>query len=514
MPLDIEEFRRRGYEAVDRIADYYADIESHRVLSVVEPGYLKKLLPDNAPEDPESWDVIQADFDNKIMPGMTHWQSPNFFAFFPANSSFEGILGDMYGGMLNTIGFNWLCSPASTELETIVLDWMAKLIGLPGQFLSDGCGGGVIQPTASEAVIVVMIGARDRVLNRCRRVEGKSEEEVAMVANRLIAYGSDQTHSCTHKAALIANVRFRSLPTDDDFRLRGETVWAEVQNDMDEGLIPFFLTATIGTTSSGAVDAIDEIGEAGDVDQLSSLWLVQVNGTDIWLHIDAAYAGASLICPEYQHLLKGVEHADSFDFNMHKWLLTNFDCSLLWVKDRKPLIDALSLTPAYLRTAQGDAGLVTDYKDWQLGLGRRFRSLKAWFVIRSYGAKGLREHINKHIRLASHFRALMAKHPDLLAISTPPTFALTVFNVLAPLPEIEGVDSATLTRQTLERINASGEIFLTLTELRKRPHIRLVPGSPWVEERHVEKAMEVIVRCAKEVVAEMMAKVGATLNQG
>ncbi|RUP45467.1 eukaryotic translation initiation factor 3 subunit 8 N-terminus-domain-containing protein, partial [Jimgerdemannia flammicorona] len=490
MPLDIEEFRRRGYEAVDRIADYYADIESHRVLSVVEPGYLKKLLPDNAPEDPESWDVIQADFDNKIMPGMTHWQSPNFFAFFPANSSFEGILGDMYGGMLNTIGFNvsgkynTLCRSGSDPHNTLALIPPIRLtsaVAVLARLYRAGDHCSRLDGQADRATRAVSVGrlrwrrdpadgergchrGHDRRQGPCpQQVPSRRGEERR--GGRHGSEQADRTHSCTHKAALIANVRFRSLPTDDDFRLRGETVWAEVQNDMDEGLIPFFLTATIGTTSSGAVDAIDEIGEAGDVDQLSSLWLVQVNGTDIWLHIDAAYAGASLICPEYQHLLKGVEHADSFDFNMHKWLLTNFDCSLLWVKDRKPLIDALSLTPAYLRTAQGDAGLVTDYKDWQLGLGRRFRSLKAWFVIRSYGAKGLREHINKHIRLASHFRALMAKHPDLLAISTPPTFALTVFNVLAPLPEIEGVDSATLTRQTLERINASGEIFLTLTEL-------------------------------------------------
>ncbi|CAG8489752.1 1910_t:CDS:2 [Acaulospora colombiana] len=300
--MDIEEFRKRGYETIDRICKYYQELDSYDVLSKVEPGYLRKLLPQEAPEDPEPFDVIQSDIESKIMPG--------------ANSSFPAILGDMYSDMFNCIGFNWICSPACTELETIVLDWLAKLIGLDSSFHSEGKGGGVIQSTASDAILVTLLAARQRVLSEYK-AKGLNEDELHEVSTRLVAYGSDETHLSLKKATVVTNTRFRALSTSETFSIRGETVKMEIENDIAKGLIPFYICATFGTTGSSAIDNISEIADVAQ-------------DTSVWLHVDAAYAGSSLVCPEYRHHLAGINRSDSFNFNMHKWLLTNFDASCLW----------------------------------------------------------------------------------------------------------------------------------------------------------------------------------------
>jgi tyrosine decarboxylase len=380
------------------------------VLAQVQPGYLAPLLPTAAPETPESFDAVLADFDSKIMPGVTHWQSPNFYGFFPANSSYPAILGDMYSDMINCIGFNWMCSPAMTELETVVLDWMAKLCSLPECFTSKGHGGGSIQGTASEAIIVSMLGARGRVF--AREKERDPNVDTKLLAAKLVAYGSEETHSCLKKACLILNVTFRALPSDKNYSMRGETVQKQYEviffffwlffckvlsdptllcaalyrlllrahcqlfldifpnhplslillflpdiefekADVAAGLIPFYVCGTIGTTSCTAVDNLGEIGQVA-------------RKNNLWFHIDAAYAGSAMVCPEYQFHLDGIRDpkdlengdslADSFNFNMHKWLLVNFDCSLLYIKQRKELVDALSVTPAYLRNKESESG--------------------------------------------------------------------------------------------------------------------------------------------------------------
>ncbi|KAJ3147138.1 hypothetical protein HK101_002254 [Irineochytrium annulatum] len=517
--MDIAEFRRRGHETVERIARYYEELETKKeetledvrlkfclitVLSDVQPGYLAKLLPTEAPEGPESFDLIAKDFDDKIMQGITHWQSPNFFAFYPANSSFPGILGDMYSDMVNCIGFNWQCSPACTELETIVLDWMAKAIGLDDSWLSHGAGGGSIQGTASEAVAVVLIAARQRKLDELRAERNLTDEEVWAIQGKLIAYGSTQTHSCTKKAATIANVRFRTIDVDADSRLRGETVRSVIEEDLAAGLIPFYLTVTIGTTSTGATDAIPEI-----VDDLRDLERAGPAGK-IWVHVDAAYAGSALVCEEFRSHAAGVDGADSFDFNMHKWMLTNFDCSLLWVKERRHLLNALSITPVFLRNSASDAGLVTDYRDWQLPLGRRFRALKIWFVVRSYGLEGIRAHIRRHVALAHRMADKVRSRPDLFEMATGPNFALITFRVVAGSGvnghAANGVEAGAevkrvnvLTKKVFDRVNEEGRIFLTHTIVHGKDLIRFVPGSPWTEEKHIDSAFEVIVKTVTEV---------------
>uniref|UniRef100_A0A0D9WYA1 Tyrosine decarboxylase n=1 Tax=Leersia perrieri TaxID=77586 RepID=A0A0D9WYA1_9ORYZ len=311
-PMDTEQLRECGHRMVDFVADYYKSIESFPVLS--QPGYLKELLPDSAPRQPDTLDSLFNDIRQKIIPGVTHWQSPNYFAYYPSNSSTAGFLGEMLSAAFNIVGFSWITSPAATELEVIVLDWFAKMLQLPSQFLSNALGGGVIQGTASEAVLVALLAARDRALKK----HGKQSLE------KLVVYASDQTHSALQKACQIAgifseNFRVVIADCDNNYAVSPEAVSEALSMDLSSGLIPFFICATVGTTSSSAVDPLPELGQIA-------------KAHDMWFHIDAAYAGSACICPEYRHHLNGVEEADSFNMNAHKWFLTNFDCSLLWVK--------------------------------------------------------------------------------------------------------------------------------------------------------------------------------------
>ncbi|KAH8145063.1 uncharacterized protein LAJ45_10974 [Morchella importuna] len=335
--MDSSQFRAAAHSAIDQIIGYYDTIEDRRVLSGVEPGYLKNLLPDGPPVDGEVWAEIQKDIESKIIPGITHWQSPNFLAFFPANSSYPGILGELYSAAFTSANFNWLCSPAATELETIVLDWLCKLLNLPECYLSTSPngGGGVIQGSASEAIVTVVVTARDRYLKMLSAGAKTAEEKEEIIdahRHKLVALFSDQAHSSTQKGCQIAGVKHRSIkvpgsPTSN-YSLTGPLLRQKLEELNEQGLEPFYLTLTLG--------------------------LLQ----PIWVHVDAAYAGAALICEEFQHLTAGFENFDSFDMNMHKWLLTNFDCSCLYVKERKNLFDALSITPAYLRNPFTSSGVL------------------------------------------------------------------------------------------------------------------------------------------------------------
>ncbi|XP_052186336.1 phenylacetaldehyde synthase isoform X2 [Diospyros lotus] len=420
-PMDAEQLRENAHKMVDFIADYYKNIESFPVLSQVQPGYLCKLLPDSAPSEPEPLEAILDDVQAKIFPGVTHWQSPDYFAYFPSNSSIAGFLGEMLSAGINMVGFSWITSPAATELEMIVLDWLAKILKLPGDFLSTGEGGGVIQGTASEAVLVALLAARDKVLRRIGRD----------AIGKLVVYSSDQTHSALQKACQIGGIHpdnCRLLKTDEatEYALSPESLICAVSHDISVGLIPFFLCATIGTTSSTAVDPLLALGK-----------ISKSNG--MWLHVDAAYAGSACICPEFRHYMDGVEEADSFNMNAHKWLLTNFDCSLLWVKDRNALIRSLSTNPEFLKNKASEANLVVDYKDWQIPLGRRFRSLKLWMVLRLYGLENLQSYIRNHIKLAKHFEELVSQDQRFQVLSG--KYALR-FAVGAPLTEERHVTEA------------------------------------------------------------------------
>ena len=413
-------------------------------------------------------------------------------AFFPANSTYPGMLGELYSAAFTAPAFNWICSPAVTELETVVLDWLAKLLNLPDCYLSTGEGGGVIQGSASEAIVTVMVAARDKYLRETTaHLEGEEKEDaIAYKRSRLVALGSDQAHSSTQKAALIAGVRYRSVPTSirDNFSMQGPALAKTIEELKAKGLEPFFLTTSLGTTSTCAVDDFPAVAE--------TLFKATPPGPgEVWVHVDAAYAGAALVCPEFQHHTEAFKHFHSFDMNMHKWLLTNFDASCLFIKRRRDLIDALSITPSYLRNEHTESGLVTDYRDWQIPLGRRFRALKIWFVMRTYGVEGLQAHIRRHVKLGETFHSLVQKRNDLFAVLTEPRFALTVFNVKAETLE----ESNRITKDVYEKVNREGEIYITSSVVGGIYAIRVVSANPQAEEKYVRRAFDIIVKATEEV---------------
>ncbi|XP_076934127.1 tyrosine decarboxylase 2-like [Bidens hawaiensis] len=476
--MDAEQLRENAHKMVDFIADYYKNIETFPVLSQVEPGYLQKLLPDSAPLHPEPLQALLQDVETKILPGVTHWQSPDYFAYFPSNSSVAGFLGEMLSAGINMVGFSWITSPAATELEMIVLDWLANLLNLPQDFLSKGPGGGAIQGTASEALLVVLLAARDKVL----REVGKDG------LGRLVVYGSDQTHSSLQKACQIAGIHaenLRPLKTEscNEYSLSPESLTDAISHDIASGLIPLFLCATVGTTSSTAVDPLLALGK-----------ITKKYG--IWFHVDAAYAGSACICPEYRHHLNGIEEADSFNMNCHKWFLTNFDCSALWIKDRSALIQSLSTNPEFLKNKASQGGTVIDYKDWQIPLGRRFRSLKLWMVLRLYGVENLQSYIRNHIKLAQQFEDLVVQDSRFEIVATR-TFSLVCFRLLPANKNEEYVNK--VNRDLLDAVNSSGKIFISHTVLSGKYILRFVVGAPLTEERHVIAAWKLFQETASSL---------------
>ncbi|KJA20004.1 hypothetical protein HYPSUDRAFT_88967 [Hypholoma sublateritium FD-334 SS-4] len=483
--MDIEQFRKAGYQAIDRICDYYYSLNEQSVISKVEPGYLREHIPLAAPEKGEDMQVIADDYQKYIIPGLTHWQHPKFFAYFPTAGSFESIIADLYASSVSNPGFNWSCSPACTELEVIVMDWAAKLLGLsPDFYNSSGVGGGCIQTTASDSVLVAVVAARS--LYQRNYPDTKMED--------LVIYTTTQTHSLGAKAALILGLQVKTLEVtaEDRFALRGEGLRSALQEDERGGRKPFILIATVGTTSSGAVDNIPEIRE------------VVKDYPSLWVHIDAAWAGVALSCDEYRKELYLDEinsFANSFCTNFHKWGLVNFDCSTLWVRDRKHLTDALDITPPFLRTKHGDAGTVIDFRNWHLALGRRFRSLKMWFVFRGFGAEGFREYIRRCIRLNEIFVGLI-EQSNTLSLVTQPSLALTVFRV-SPMPESS--NQAALSTQSLNELNrlffgrlsSKTDIMLTQTTLNGTFCVRLAVGSAHTTEKHVHEAFALVSEEAK-----------------
>jgi len=462
-----DEFRQEGKRLIDWIADYWERIESFPVRPPIQPGEIASRLPAQAPERPESWDAIFSDLERIVLPGVTHWQSPNFFAFFPANASGPAVLGELLSAGLGVQGMLWSTSPACTEIETRMLDWLADLIGLPEAFKSTAPnGGGVIQGTASEATLVAMVAARTAAERRG-------------AAGEFVAYCSTQAHSSVLKDAAIAGFgreNVRQIDVDESLAMDPAALRKALEADRAAGRIPTFVCATVGTTSTTAVDPVAEIAAAID--------------ETIWLHVDAAYAGAACVCPEHRWMLAGVDRADSFNFNPHKWLLTNFDCSAFWTRRRSELVDALSITPEYLRNAASESGEVIDYRDWQIPLGRRFRALKLWFVLRRFGAEGLRAYIREHIRLAESFERWI-REDDRFEIAAPRTLSLVCFRLRA---------SDEMNRALLERLNAGGRVFLTHTlapvdegEVRReRVVLRMAIGAARTEERHVAAAWDLI----------------------
>ncbi|KAK4421057.1 Tyrosine/DOPA decarboxylase 2 [Sesamum alatum] len=478
-PLDPEEFRRQGHLVIDFLADYYNNVEKYPVRSQVEPGYLKKRVPESAPYDPEPIEEILRDVQKDIIPGITHWQSPSYFAYFPASGSIAGFLGEILGTGFNVVGFNWMSSPAATELESIVMDWLGKMLKLPAEFLFSGGGGGVLQGTTCEAILCTVVAARDQMLKKIGRDN----------MNKLVVYGSDQTHSALQKAAQIAGINpnnFRAIATkkDNAFGLTAEAFRAAVESDIESGMVPLFLCATIGTTSSTAVDPLAPLCE-----------VAQEYG--IWVHVDAAYAGSVCICPEYRHFLDGVENANSFSLNAHKWFLTTLDCCCLWVKDPSALVKALSTYPEYLRNKASETKQVVDYKDWQITLSRRFRSLKLWMVLRSYGVANLRKFLRSHVKMAQNFEGLIEMDKR-FEVVVPRNFATVCFRIspaeIGGNHQIVSREEAAnnLNAKLLESINESGKIYMTHAVIGGVYVMRFAVGASLTENRHVILAWKVV----------------------
>ncbi|RMZ76614.1 hypothetical protein DV738_g4775, partial [Chaetothyriales sp. CBS 135597] len=479
--MDHDEFRRAAHAVIEDIIAYNQNISSYPVLPTIKPGYLAPLLPPAAPQDAQTWPSIQPDINGTIMPGLTHWQSPRFMAFFPAGVTYPSILGEMYSAAFTAPAFNWQCSPACTELETVVMDWLAQAFDLPKSFLSTtGTGGGTIQGSASEAVVTCMVAARERYLHRKCVSEGLEagsaawEERVTFLSGRLVALSSDQAHSSTAKGARIVGTRYRSIPAHEhnDFSLTASDLSSALAQCHADGLEPYFITLTLGTTSTCAVDDFGSLLQP----------ILASQHPEIWVHVDAAYAGAALVCPEYSAMYSHhFAHVDSFNMNMHKWLLVNFDASCLFVRDRNHLTRALSISAAYYENKQSSAGLVTDYRDWQIPLGRRFRSLKIWFVMRTYGIKGMQEHIRRTVRLGQLVEGWLrseTKATELFEIIGTPRFALTYL------------------------ITEQGQVFLISSTTGGKTFIRLVSANPNAEERYVREAWELIVDTTQQVVEE------------
>lgn len=456
------EFRQAGRALIDWIADYYERIESFPVLSQVKPGEIRAALPAAVPEQGEPFAAMLADVENLIMPGITHWQSPNFFAFFPANTSGPAILGELLSAGLGVQGMLWATSPACTELETHVLDWLVDMLGLPERFKSSSSGGGVIQDTASSAALCALLAARERATRLASNQRG--------CAGKLTAYASTQAHSSIDKAIKIAGIgieNLRKIAVDEGYAMDSAALARQITADRAAGLQPFFAAATLGTTSSLAIDPLPAIGA-----------VCREHG--LWLHVDGAMAGSAALCPEFRALQAGMEYADSYCFNPHKWMLTNFDCDCFFVAERKALIDALSILPDYLRNQATESGAVIDYRDWQVPLGRRFRALKLWFVIRHYGVEGLRRHIRHHVELAQRFAGWVEADPR-FELSAPVALSLVCFRR-------RGSDD--LNQRVLDRLNASGALYLTHTRLAEQLVLRFCVGQTHTEERHVRSAWE------------------------
>jgi aromatic-L-amino-acid decarboxylase len=464
-----EEFRAHGHAVVDWIADYWTRLPDHPVLARTTPGDVLAGLPAHPPQTGEPFDAVLADLDRIVLPGITHWQHPAFFGYFPANASGPAVLGDLLSSGLGVQGMLWSTSPAATEVETRVLDWLAELLDLPERFRSTSSGGGVIQDSASSATLVATLAALHRAGGGAVNHEG--------IRRPYTVYTSAEAHSSVEKAVRIAGIgtdALRVVDTDPDtLAMDPDHLAALVAADLAAGAVPTLVVATIGTTSTTAVDPLPAIGELCGEHR-------------IWLHVDAAYAGAAAICPELRWSHAGVEYADSYCMDPHKWLLTNFDCDAFWVADRAELVGALSVLPEYLRNAASESGAVIDHRDWGVPLGRRFRALKLWSVIRWYGAEGLREHVREGVAQAQQLAAWI-RADDRFEVVAPHPFSLVCFRLRGG----DGPNEA-----LLAALNASGLMYLTHTRVRGAFTLRMALGGVQTRVEHVERAWKQIQAAA------------------
>jgi len=471
--VNIEEFRKEAHRLVDWMADYLNDIRTCPVKSQVKPKEIMAQLPDSPPQNGAAFEQIMGDFESIIFPGITHWQHPSFFAYFPANSSPPSVLAEMLTATIGAQCMLWQTSPAAAELEERVMNWLGQMLGLPAEFT------GVIQDTASTATLCSILSARER------HSDWKTNSKGMFDSPPLAVYCSQETHSSIDKAVRIAGLGseyIRKIAVDDKYAMRPDELEKRIKSDTDEGIQPLCVIATLGTTGSTAIDPIEEIGKI-------------CRKYNTWFHVDAAYAGTALLLPEMRWMNQGIEMADTFVFNPHKWMFTNFDCSAYFVKDPSVLVRTFEILPEYLKTSEADR--VNNYRDWGVPLGRRFRALKLWFVIRSYGVSELQAMIRNHIAWGQELAGKIKKASD--------------FELLAPAPlnlicfryHPNGIDDPgkldDINRRLLETLNQTGKLYLTHTKLDGKYTLRFVASQTQVKRDDIMAAWDIIRETAREM---------------
>jgi aromatic-L-amino-acid decarboxylase len=465
--MSAEDFRRFGHELVDWIANYFEHIEDLPVLAQIEPGDLKAQLPTSAPQEGESMEAILADVDRLIVPALTHWSHPSFFAYFATSTSAPGIFGELLSAAFDVKSMLWRTSPASTELEEVVLDWLRQMIGL------DSGMSGIIYDTASVSSMHAIAAAREGIEMRIREEGMSGRKDLPL----LRVYASDQAHSSIEKGIITLGLgqrALRKIPSDSEFRMDVNALREAIEEDKRAGMLPFCIVATVGTTSTSSIDPIPEIIPIGEEHAM-------------WLHVDAAYGGSAAIVPEMRHVLDGCQRADSLVLNPHKWLFTPFDLSVLYCRHMDLLGRAFSLVPEYLRTPE--QAKVRSGSDYGVQLGRRFRALKLWMIIRYFGREGLASRIREHCRLAKLFASWVEADPN-WEMMAPTPFALVCFRARVPSQSEKNLD--TLNEAIMHGVNASGRAFLSHTKLNDKLTLRLSIGNIRTTERHVRQVWELL----------------------
>ncbi len=467
--MDTQSFRKHAHELVDWMADYFESVEDYPVMSQVNPGDILKQIPASAPEQAESFDQVFKDFKDIIMPGITHWESPNFMAYFPANKSKGSVLAEMLMSTLGAQCMQWLTSPAAAELEEQMMVWLREILGLPETFT------GVIQDTASTATLCAILTAREKVTEYAINERGFDNQKFTV-------YASEQIHSSIDKAVKIAGigaVNLRKVGVDEAFAMVPEQLNQIIEADLNDGYTPLCVVSAIGTTSTTAIDPIDEVGDICLKHQ-------------VWHHVDAAYAGTALILPEMRWMSEGIQKADSFVFNPHKWMFTNFDCTAYFVKDPVSLVNTFTITPDYLKTSVD--GEVKNYRDWGIPLGRRFRALKLWFVIREFGVEGIQEKIRKHILLGQWLANQIEAHQDFELMAPVPLNTLCFRYINGETDKLDQINE-----EIMKKVNNTGKLFFTQTKLNGKFVLRLAFGNTNLEAYHVENAWSLIQQTASTI---------------
>jgi aromatic-L-amino-acid decarboxylase len=466
-----EEFRKYGHQLVDWVADYLQNVEQYPVLPNVLPGDIRRSLPVSPPQNGEPMETILADVDRLIMPGMTHWNHPRFHAYFNSSASSPGILAELLSAALNGNAMVWQSGPAVTELEEVTVDWLRQMLGLPAGFW------GMILDTASTSTLHAVVAARESLADLNTREQGLTGRQDVP---RLRLYASEFAHSSVEKAVLTLGLGLNGvckIPVDAEFRMRPEALAEAIANDRRNGMRPFCVVATVGTTSCTSIDPVPAIADICEREGL-------------WLHVDAAYGGTAAIVPEMRSILAGCERADSFVVNPHKWMFVPVDLSVLYTPKPKILRQAFSLVPEYLRTAHDD--VARNLMDYGVPLGRRFRALKLWFVLRYFGVTGLANRLREHLRIAQLFKGWVEHHPD-FELLAPVQFGAVCFRAHPHGVEDENELNA-LNENLLTAVNKKREMFLTHTKLGNKYTLRMVIGHLRTEEVHATKAWEIILR--------------------